>query len=347
MLQIIKIAVLAIGMLLLSAGCAKIGEPLPPQIEIPEAVADLTVRQISDHIVLTFSKPVRNTNGSAATKIQSLEVYRLLGDIRKIETIPTPPIFIILASKFSQYLDGDKFTIKDKLQISNKYSLPFHYAVLFRNNKNQTAGFSNQVEIRALPIPLPPTLSADKTESSIQLKWAPPSENMDGSKPARILGYNIFRSEEAQKVPSGPLNSDLITGNEYKDSAFQFDKIYFYRVSIVGSLNPYVESLPSEALPVSTKDVYPPAPPVNLTAIPKNGVVYLLWVPSLSIDVAGYRIYKTPAGGQKRLLQTDLITKPSFQDRDVQPGIQYEYSISAVDMHGNESSIVSATVQIP
>ena len=41
-----------------SAGCAKVGEPQPPEIRIPKPAADLTAHQVSDAIVLKFTKPV-------------------------------------------------------------------------------------------------------------------------------------------------------------------------------------------------------------------------------------------------------------------------------------------------
>jgi hypothetical protein len=349
-------------LMLVTASCAKIGEPQPPETQIPEAAVDLTVKQLSDHVVLTVSKPSRNTNGSAVADLRSLEVYRLAGDRNAEASNPLPkeifamqavPVYSIPAARFPEYSDGNSFTIEDKLLIPNRstiYSRLFRYAVLFVNKKHQAAGFSNQAVISPVPIPLPPSrLSADATESFIHLKWAIPSENINGSIPALIAGYKVYRSEEAQKFPSIPINSDLITNPEFKDGAFQFDKTYYYRISVVGKLqDPYAESLPSEVLSVSTKDVFPPAPPSSFNAIHENGITYLLWYPSSSPDVAGYRIYRLEEGeSEKRLLKTDPITLPNFQDRDLKPGRKYEYFLTAVDTHVNESSAVRATVQVP
>ena len=63
--------------LLSGAGCAKIGEPHPPEVRVPKAATDLAARQVSDFIVLTFSKPDRNTNGSEATTLKSVDIFRL------------------------------------------------------------------------------------------------------------------------------------------------------------------------------------------------------------------------------------------------------------------------------
>ncbi len=357
-----RVALLAMGMLW-GSGCAKMGEPAPPVVLIPETAFDLTAQQVSDHVVLTVSKPERNTDGSPVATLRSLEIYRFAEKVANSnQAVPlTPerfsreatPIFSIPADRFPEYLDENKLIIEDKLPILNRseiYSYLFRYAVLFVNNKNQSAGFSNQVSIAPTPIPSPPSgLSADVTEPFIHLKWQPPSKNMDGSIPARIAGYRIFRSEEPQKFPSHPLNSDLIANSEFKDSGFQFDKTYYYRIRIVGSLqNPYAESLLSETLTVVTKDVFPPEAPTKFNAILENGIVYLLWTASASKDAAGCRIYRRETGSsEKRLLQSELITIPSFQDSGIKPGQEYEYLATAVDTHGNESAAALVKIQIP
>jgi hypothetical protein len=353
------IVLLAIAVLW-GTGCAKIGEPLPPTIQIPEPATDLAVQQVSDHIVLTITKPAKNTNGSAVVTIRSLEIYRLAEKASDVVSSGpltfaghASPVFSISADRFADYLNGNIFVIEDTLPISNRseiYTHLFRYAVLFVNNKNQAAGFSNQVSIAPTPIPLPPSgLSYDVAESFIRLKWTPPTKNMNGSSPARIAGYKIFRSEVSQKFPDSPLNSELIVNPEFRDGAFQFDTTYYYKVSLVGSLNnPYAESLPSAVLEVTAKDIFPPEPPEKFNAILDNGVVYLLWVPPSSKDVVGYRVYRRQAGKtEKILLQNELITMPSFQDNGVKSNQQYEYLATAVDAHGNESSPVQASVQVP
>jgi hypothetical protein len=353
--KLLATALLALGVLSVG-GCAKIADPQPPQILIPEAAVDLTAKQVSDYVVLTVSKPDRNTNGSPAADFRSLEVMRLAG-ISKTDTQEdgfsgqTAPILSIPAGKFPDYLHGNSFVIEDKLLIPRRsaiYSSSFRYAVVFTNNKNQAAGFSNQALIRPVPIPLPPTLTADATESFIHLKWATPSENMDGSQPARIAGYKIVRSDDP-KTPFSPVNTALILEPEFKDGNLQFDKTYYYRISVVGSTqNPYAESLPSEAIAVAAKDIFPPQPPGNFHAAFQDGAAYLLWVPPPSTDVAGYRIYRLEPGVPgRRLLKSELITIPSFQDNGLKSGVQYTYNVTAVDTHGNESSAVEAIVQIP
>jgi hypothetical protein len=354
--RLFTVVLLVIG-ILSGAGCAKIADPQPPQVLIPEAAGDLSAKQVSDYVVLTVSKPGRNTNGSLAGSFRSLEVLRLAGisktNPQKEDGFDklAAPILSIPAGKFSDYLHGDSFVLEDKLLIPHRsaiYSSSYRYAVVFTNNKNQAAGFSNQAIITPVPIPLAPAMNAEVTEFFIHLKWAVPSQNMDGSKPARIAGYRIFRTEDPQNTYS-LLNTDLIVDPEFKDGNFQFDKTYYYRIIVVGSVqDPCAESLPSEAIAVPAKDTFPPQPPGNFHALFQDGTAYLLWIPSPSTDVAGYWVYRRDPGVlQRRLLNPELITIPSFKDSGLQVGGEYKYYVAAVDSHGNQGDAVGATIQVP
>jgi hypothetical protein len=341
-------------------GCAKIAEPQPPEIRIPKPATDLAARQVSNSIVLTFSKPTRNTDGSAATTLATVEVFRLHEDgNRNAQEAPLPEdqfvqravrIRSIASPSFPGFLQGDSFVIQDKPELPDKssiYSHAFRYAVLFINKKNQMAGFSNQAHVAPVALPLPPTgISAKVTEDSIRLTWTVPSDNMDGSKPPHFDGFDIFRSNDPQKLPSAPVNSSPLTKPEFEDRDFQFDQTYYYAVRIVGSIqNPYAVSLLSVPLQVEARDTFPPAPPENFNAIREGSDVVLLWVASASPDVDGYRIYrKDKKAGTAILLQKDPITVLNFRDRQVESEVQYEYSIQAVDTHGNESSPVRTEV---
>ena len=321
---------------LAGASCAKIGEPRPPEVRIPKEAADLAARQSADSIVLTVSKPERNTNGSEATTLQSVDVFRLTEAAGAEDTAKPLPaeqvmktatrILSIPSSRFPDYLNDKTFIIRDRPFSggSELYLHTYRYAVLFINRKNQSAGFSNQALITPVPIPCPPTgLAAKGSLNSIKLSWTAPSENMDGSRPPRIAGYNIYRSEQSSKTPPALLNQDPIQGLEFEDLNFRFDTTYLYAVSIVGSLkNPAAESLPSETISFVSRDVFPPDPPKNFDAILQEDTVVLFWEPSPSSDVAGYRLYRLEKGtGVRQKVQPELIQTLSFRDSQIDPAL--------------------------
>ncbi len=343
-------------------GCAKVGEPQPPLVRIPKPAVDLTARQISDSVVLQVSMPVRNTDGSEVSTLDSVQVLRLAED-KKDSRRPQPlpqkefinrasTIISIPASRIPDYLQDKTIVIRDTPPFrsgSSGYSNALRYGVLFVNNRNEAAGLSNQAFIEPVAIPLPPSeLASEVSEHFIRLTWLKPQENMDGSKPARIEGYNVFRAENPAEFPPSPLNSDPLPDPEYADRDFLFDKTYYYAVKVIGSLqNPYAESLLSVPHTVVTKDKFPPDPPQKLSAISENGIVILLWVAPESRDIAGYLIFRLDEGADAPIpLQDEVIHTLSFRDSSVEPERTYEYEVVSVDSHGNKSDSVRVKVKV-
>lgn len=356
-IQAAALAILSACGLLLCSGCAKIAEPQPPRIRIPKPAGDLTVRQLADSVVLTFSMPEENTDGSPVTNLRSVDVYRLAGRPGEGQNpVPIPEeeflrraslILSIPESRLPDYRSEKSIVIRDELLLPEKssmYESTFRYAVLFVNKNNQAAGFSNQAAIQPVPIPTAPTaLSGEVTEHAINLKWTPPVENMDGSRPARLEGYNIYRSEDPKQMPTKPINSAPVPTPFYEDRDFQFDRTYYYAVSTVGrTKNPQAESIFSDISSIITRDVFPPAPPAGFTAVSDGDKVLLIWGPSPSTDVAGYRILRSDKGGAPRSLHSGLISALSYRDSGAEKTSRY--SVIAVDGHGNESPAVETGV---
>ena len=234
--------------------------------------------------------------------------------------------------------------IRDDLQLFKDSKSPkkIRYWVVFRNNKNQFAEPGKETVITPVPIPPPPEgCLTEVTEDSINVKWAAPTANMDGSQPARIAGYNIYRglSEEALDV----------VATEFEDRHFQFGNTYYYRIGTVGSIrNPYAESVPSKPCTAVAQDKFSPAPPSDFHAILDGDTVYLQWSLSSSPDVAGYRIYRQEKGSKtRRILHKELITGFSFRDNPKDFDRSWEYIIQAVDRNGNESTEVRTELQKP
>jgi len=353
-----RIALLILLVSISAAGCAKIAEPQPPEIRIPRPAVDLAVRQLSDYVVLSVSKPENNTNGSQPANLKTLDIYRMTEDAKESPGGLPDEQFIkrshrilsVASARLSEHLNNQNYVFQDRFsgETPEMYSHTYRYAVLFINNKNRSAGLSNQVSIAPVPIPPPPAgLTAEGTQNSIRLRWAAPSENMDGSQPARNGGYNIYRTEEPKRFPSTPINPEPVTSTEFKDSNFRFDATYYYSITTVGSLQrPFPESLPSNPVSITAKDTFPPAPPGDFSAIVQGNMVVLMWAHSPSADLAGYRLFRREKGGADRLLiQSELVRGMSFRDDQVTAGKQYEYEIQALDVYGNASQPVRTDLE--
>ncbi len=344
--------------ILILGGCAKINEPQPPQLLVPKPAADLKARQYDGRLLLTVSLPAENTDGSRALPPAEVEIFRLVVIPGKSAPLPQDAflaqaerIQIVREGDLDRYLKDGVLSFWDAApaEPDKLFSQGFLYAVRFINRKNQTAGLSNQVYMAPLAIPAAPgEISQTMSRDSIRLTWTPPTKNMDGTTPARIAGYNVYRSEDPKAFPAAPLNAEPLTQPECVDRNFSFDKHYYYEVSVVGSRNnPYAESLPSAPLEVFAIDVFPPGPPENLNYVVEKGVVILLWSAPSDTDVAGYRIYRAEEGSSERvLLQAQLVTTLSFRDDKASPGKKYQYGVAAVDTHNNEGPAATVIVEV-
>jgi hypothetical protein len=353
-------ALIAATYLLLSAGCARIADPQPPRILVPKSAVDLTCRQLARSIVLSVSMPDLNTDGSRIPTLQRVDIFRVMEPVIE-EEIAAPisekqflaqavRIQSIPEAEFPDHLNDKTFIVRDEphnTPESTFYTSLFRYAVAFVNNKGQAAGLSNQVTIRPIRVAAPPQgISGEVTEHAVRLKWTPPPA-LEGTERSAIEGYNIYRSEQPDLFPSSPINALPVKNPEFEDEKFQYNKTYYYAVSTIGSLqNPSAESLRSSAIQIETRDVFPPAPPKDFNALFEKGVVLLLWAPSSSSDVVGYRIIRQEKGEEKpQRLQQDLIPSLSYRDAAVESGKLYEYSIQAIDSSGNASSDARVEVQ--
>lgn len=342
-------------------GCAKSSEPLPPLVRAPQAAVDLSAKQIGDEVHLSLSAPLRNTDGSPLEDLRTVEVFRVTEE-HKDRAGPLPEeellarateILRVASDKLAALLREPTWVFHDDLSGLERrevYARGFRYAVRFVNKKNQTAGLSNQVTIAPVPLPSSPTdLAVQLAPDLIKLTWKPPGEYSPAGIAARILGYRVYRSEDPRSLTSFSRNTNPVEKPEFEDSDFQFDKTYYYAVSVIGSAeNPYAESLPSAPITVLTRDTFPPGAPQNLDGVAENGIVFLMWTAPQDKDLAGYRVYRQEVGGgQGELLHQELIRILSFRDERAQPGKTYDYSVAAIDTHWNQGSPAVVRVELP
>src|SRR6266850_859254 len=178
---------------------------------------------------------------------------------------------------------GETLSYRDTLELAGEPTR-LRYAVRYVNASGQRAAFSNFLLIEpAARIALPPTLvttGKEISEDAITISWQPPAANIDGSTPVNLLGYNVYRMDEAQKETSQtPINSAPVSATEYVDKNFKFGNTYRYIVRAVslGTEGAQVESLNSNSLSLSPRDIFKPSAPANISIAPSLGRISIFF----------------------------------------------------------------------
>jgi hypothetical protein len=336
----------------LLSGCGKIGDPLPPIPRAPLIVNELSVTQQGSRLILSF--PLVRPPRSA--QLERIDIYRLI----EPDTAPrglTEEEFAGRATVIST-IPGEQakvgsttITHLDPLDLRQQAKgLRYRYAIRLFNRDGRGADFSNYATITPLTelaaAPARPTAALTQTE--IVITWPPPEANENGTRPANIAGYNLYR-KVGESVAK--LNPQPLTAPHFVDKSFQFGVTYEYFVRSLSAqlpspsnakLNDAVEGNASEALVLTPKDTFAPTTPTSITIASINGQVSLFWPSNPEADLAGYNVYRSEdetASPDKWLrLNARLHTPTTFRDDRVQVGKRYFYQITALDTAGNESA---------
>ena len=251
--------------------------------------------------------------------------------------------------------------------LSENPSSEFTYAVEVLNRNARGAGLSNRVEVPAITTLAPPNdLAAALNEDGVNLTWtsaaAPPTQQgleyryriyrrnegpLDGNSNQQTKSTN--KKEEGKKekrdaivaeVPVGP------AGETHLLDSIAWENTYRYWVTAVTIITKadtqvQVEGDDSNQVQVIAHDIFPPAIPGGLQAVysgeGQKSFIDLIWAPVPSTDLAGYNIYRGEDGREAVKLNSEPVRTPSYRDIAVAPGKSYTYSVSAIDVRGNES----------
>jgi hypothetical protein len=347
----------------LLGGCGAPGEPQPPSPPIPSTVNDLAAHQQGNGVQLVFTLPSRTVAGEKLTEPPAIEIFR--GSLKSNGSPDSKSfklVYTIPGALTDSYAAQGKIQFTDPLPSQDLRATPgavYAYRVRTRASKKKDSADSNTVTAKVYPVPdRIVSLDAKVTQNAIEISWPLPEFAAAANSGETVAGYHIYRGELDASSPA-PTSNDLSQAkwksppillapsqtNSYRDTLFDFGKIYVYRVrSLVIADGKPVESDDSLQAIVTPRDTFPPAAPQNLVVaeIPgENGSVSvdLSWSINPENDLAGYRIYRSEQQDERgHSLQAELLLSPSYRDVSVQPGHRYWYLVTAVDRAENESA---------
>ncbi len=301
--------------------------------------------------------PARNAPGGNVQHIARADIYRLAEPLTSPQQLSEEEFSnrssLIATMPLTDADFGARtITYRDTLQYASQPAR-LRYAVRFVNASGQKAAFSNilLVEPAGKIAEKPTSLSAEATQDAIRLRWQAPTANVDGSTPASLIGYFVYRSV-SEKEPATRLNDTPVTGTEFADEFFEFQKDYFYFVRAVsaGLQTEPVESTESNIVKFRAEDTFAPSAPTAITLAAAPGMISIFFPVNPENDIAGYKIYRSTDRDvpldRWTALTPDLIKTTTFQDTRVESGKTYFYYVTATDRFGNvspASEIVSET----
>ncbi|HCX31594.1 MAG TPA: hypothetical protein DHU55_17760 [Blastocatellia bacterium] len=335
-----------------AADCGKRRPPLPPIERVQQRTELLSGVQRGNQVILSWPAPQRNASDQSVQSIRRIDVYRLAEKPRAplglTEEEFAARSTLIGSVTYDQIKSAvDNLTYTDTLELAGEPAR-LRYAVRYVNAAGQRAAFSNFLLLMpAARIAQAPTMIAtgQVSENAITIAWQPPSANIDGSTPVNLLGYNVYRMEEAERESSEtPINSSLVSGTQYVDKNFKFGDNYRYLVRAVslGTEGDQVESLNSNSISVSPRDVFKPSAPASITVAAAPGRLSLFFPANPEPDIAGYNVYRSTDPNlpkeQWTKMNATLLTRTTFQDEKVESGKRYYYYLTAEDQVGNVSA---------
>jgi hypothetical protein len=342
--------------LFINLSCGKRKPPLPP-IERTQQRAIISGVQRGNIINITWSLPDKNASDKSVLNITRVDVYRLAEPLTSPlalseEEFSSRSILISAVPISDSDFTRKQITFTDVLEFAGQPAR-LRYAIRFVNKSGQKAAFSNflLIEPTSKVAKNPNSLTATITEKSINLNWKAPAENVDGTTPANIYGYNIYRSEnniEESKI----VNEASVSEENFADDTFEFGQNYryFVRTLSLGADGETLESLNSNQIEISPRDVFAPAAPSSITIAAAPNNLSIFFAANNEKDLAGYKIYRSTNSGLAKkewtALNTELLTTNTFQDKTVQSGNTYFYYLTAIDNAGNvsqPSEVVSET----
>ena len=343
--------------LLMSLSCGKRKPPLPPEERVLQR-AVVTGFQRGNQVILSWPMPIRNAPKGSVIRIERADIYRLTEPLNAPQALSEEEFasrsLIIATLKINDDDFGGKtLQFTDTLQFAGQPAR-LRYAVRFVNDSGQKASFSNflLLEPAARVAAAPTSLSTELSQEAVKLTWQRPAANVDGSTPANVIGFNIYRSE-SEEVPAKLLNRSPVNDDDYDDRFFEFGKEYFYFVRAVslGTDAQPTESGESNIVKLKPVDTFPPTPPTAVTIAATPASISIFFPVNPETDVVGYRIYRSNdlnlAKEQWELMTKEFQTANTYQDNAVESGKTYYYYVTAVDKFGNvsqSSEVVSETV---
>jgi hypothetical protein len=358
---------IALSAALLGSMCANVGtgcgtpaSPLPPTLNLPAPVHDLAAQRAGDTVHLTFSVPQKTTDKLPVRGPMTAKLCRSVdtGPCQPAGTlaIPAQKTFAMDDNLPAALTQGPARLLTYKLSILNRagkcgQASDAAYAIA-GVAPAPVAGFTAMPKRKGIVLSwqgvnLPDAFIGwvrfDRTRTAGPASQPATRENsgnnpLTGHKVAAEPAEQVFRvAETAQELHPSAVDITAHTGDTYRYVAQRIQEITLAGQTVE------MASLPSAPAETAYRDVFPPPVPIGLVSAADTAskAIDLDWTPDVDPGLAGYIVYRRAAGTGQTPERISPAGKPvitsEWNDTTALPGQRYAYSVSAIDVSGNES----------
>jgi hypothetical protein len=331
---------------LVTLGCGKRGDPLPPLRPVPARIEDLAAMRLPDRVELHWTIPAANMDGTTPPAVDRVDLFA----VTLPSESPAPGAEAIVdgrqliarmivrrdaqgppaagAPPDTRPVPGERATFVDRAPVEGadgpqtRHYVAIAAAGASGNGRPGPPSPVVSVPLGALPSP-PAGVTLTHDETNIRLSWEPAEASQV---------YRVYRTAAVPTEPPALVTSEPLAATELavpvafgRESCFSVQPLRMLdQVTIVGAASP-----PQCITPT---DSYPPPVPTGLQVVQEGSAVTLIWTPVTAADLAGYIVLRGDATGQtlQPLVQAP-VQATTFRDENVQTGVGYAYAVYAVD----------------
>ncbi len=307
---------LACAISILLSGCAYVGEPLAPALNIPRPVTAVIAEQVGPKILLHFDVPLQTTE-AILLEIRAIELRA-----GPVEPAAWPGDAQLVAAT----RDPGGKTASASVELAAWVGQRVLTGVRVQSKQGKWSAWSPLAPVDVVaPLPAPAEVKTEAAPEGVRIQWR------DAGRPGLAMRIERRTGTGVVFVEAGTVEGAA----EFIDKQARFGEEQRYRLTAVADK---ARSETVETPPFTPQDTFAPAVPAGVTAVAGLGSIELSWERPPEADLAGFRVYRAAGtSGEFVKLNAELTAAANFSDRGVQKGSVYRYAVSSVDQKGNES----------
>lgn len=217
---------------LLFSACGKRGPLIYPDMLVPSAPTNVSVRQVGSSMKLAFTLPGKDKAGQSLKDLTGVKILRretISGQDAGCSSCAND--FRVFKAMYVDHLDASAQRYgRIFLLLDNDVAVGWEYAykVLAFTQGNVDGDASKPVMAELVQTPPAPVLKAFAAPTEIKLDFVglPPYEG-------GFAGYNLYRSVKGESLPFLPLNKESLAVNSFTDTGLERGVTYKYAVRMV------------------------------------------------------------------------------------------------------------------